>query len=37
MCVEQTAGMRWLIADVNGRSLTCSSQTDMLEQVHEGT
>ena len=26
MCAEQTAGTRWLIADVNGRSSTCSTQ-----------
>ena len=27
VCAEQTAGTRWLIADVNGRSSTCSTQT----------
>jgi len=26
--VEHTAGTRWLIADVNGRSSTCSIQTE---------
>ena len=29
--VHGTAGTRWLIADVNGRSSTCSTQTDILE------
>jgi len=31
VCAEQTAGTRWLIADVNGWSSTCSTQTDILE------
>ena len=30
VCAEQTAGARWLIADVNGRSSTCSTQTGIL-------
>ena len=37
LCAEQTAGTRWLIADVNGRSSTCSTRTDILEPVHGGT
>jgi len=37
VCAEHTAGTRWLIADVNGRSSTCSTQTDILEPVHGGT
>jgi len=35
LCAEQTAGTRWLIIDVNGRSSTCSTQTDILEPVHD--
>jgi len=31
VCAEQTAGTRWLTADVNGRSSTCNTQTDILE------
>jgi len=30
VCAEQTAGTHWLISDVNGRSSTCSTQTDIL-------
>ena len=32
---EQTAGTRWLIAEVNGRSSTGSSQTDKPEPIHD--
>ena len=37
VCAEQTAGTRWLIADVNGRSSTCSTHIDILEPIHEGS
>ena len=35
MFLEQSAGMHWLIAGVNGHSSTCSSQTGTLELVQQ--
>jgi len=37
VCAEQTAYTHWLIEDVNGRSSSCSTQTNILQPVHGGT